>query len=484
MLAITLTRCVQKIIKLVDGRGQAALTGHCLSVPTTGMEAYTGMSLPHTDVHTCFSIAFVGNLNKWLRIAVDDGRHLIQAYGQHFSINYEEILIWLHFLKNNNPDYAGIIVDDSETTRNYFNGLMQLVFANAHIADSLETVAIEESTVENHPHAPSISTPASTPQTRAPCISTPSSTPILMEEDTAIAGEVDTAPALPPFGAILEAALELELPNGGDEWASSVLRSVLEQLPVLLEDPIPVTTRISPEVQEMHVDIGLENQAMNEYTEYAKIMNTSFPYLFPFGCPWNTCLTKTETYYLLLQASNEFASAVDFCCFLFNQRARATASIGVSALWKNSPDAIASLTELITADGFVEELTAAAAAPNSLGAKRIMSVILPLLLAGGKNVPYGNTGQGERAAAEMLNMARFFGNGAFFFTSNPNIQEHVLSLRLSTPIVSNEDTSGALFTYPPESWERKNMMAKNPLGASLGYLFFDHVSFINIRYLP
>lgn len=89
----------------------------------------------------------------------------------------------------------------------------------------------------------------------------------------------------------------------------------------------------------------------------------------------------------------------------------------------------------------------------------------------GVDIPFGESGGNERALAQMINCHRWFGNGAFFVTFNPVIQDSVFALRLAVPVCNNYgDCTGQNFAFPSDAMERRRIIDAHPNAASQGYI--------------
>ena len=181
-----------------------------------------------------------------------------------------------------------------------------------------------------------------------------------------------------------------------------------------------------------------------------------------------------------MQADNRCADSAEFIFYCFNMRARLAAIQGTSTLWKCSPQKMKILEELLKEPHFLDNLEKAAksfeknpTAPMTDNAKDIMLKILPLMVAAGKKVPYGNCGNSELALCQMIACRRFFGNFTYFFTLNPVIQDYGLALRIACPLLNNSDMTGKnnkILSELQTHSSRSAMLDTHPIGASLMYL--------------
>ena len=171
ILLIQRVRVFLHVAKLVDGKKQFALSGHCMAIPTDAAERIAqrrawdveeNRKFPMNATHdTCgLSVMFVGGLDKWERIMQGSGPNDFKStsiYKRIFQVIWDNIIIWLYYLKTNSDAYKDIVIVDNDPAlkKQIENLPSQLLNKNnVHMASSEFVAQLEERTRANQPGAP------------------------------------------------------------------------------------------------------------------------------------------------------------------------------------------------------------------------------------------------------------------------------------------------------------------------------------------
>ena len=169
-------------------------------------------------------------------------------------------------------------------------------------------------------------------------------------------------------------------------------------------------------------------------------------------------------------ATNDFADDLDFVFYGFNQRARSSVAQGVKTKIKPGSANMERLQALINDTSFLTRIYNGIKNPQHDDAKDVFREILPLINIVGQNIPFAEAGASNKALSEMMNLHRFFGTWAYFFTCNPVMQDYPLALRISGGVTDNwTDLNGEYFDISPISIERRRVIERSPIGASYTY---------------
>jgi len=427
-LLIQRIRPFTHLAKLVDGKGKFALSGHCMAIPTDAAELVAQrMSMDEKDnlifprrvtFDNCgLSVVFVGTMDKWQRILEGTGPnsfYLTTLYKHVFDVQWDRIIQWLQFLKENSPSYADIHIASHD--RGLQSQLETLPTdlchpSNLHSADSSLIARVEEISRSNQLGAPQMDVILGPNQ--------------LAMSDTHATNEIVEG----RFASTLLEPSSIHLSVDPMEEGKNQFQSIYNKFQkdknknknnkrnspgasAQAQAPMPtIATAASsssssvpppPNSSSSPVNIGHDDNLVNEFTQMRMLMSSAFPTLFPLGYPKNKIPTPTQLEYMFKQADNRCADNVEFIFYCFNLRSRVTAASGTHMLWKTAPQQLTKLKQLVEDPQLMEDLINEGkraeenpSAPLSDRGKDILSKFLPFVVAAGKRIPFGNCGNAD-----------------------------------------------------------------------------------------
>jgi hypothetical protein len=103
---------------------------------------------------------------------------------------------------------------------------------------------------------------------------------------------------------------------------------------------------------------------------------------------------------------------------------------------KSNPGAFEEYAEMMNSEEMKEKITTAAKNPTSPEAKEVLTLVLPFLSFGSRNMLLGEIG-GSEALAQAMAMSYRFGPASTFFTLTPNDVSCPTSFRMSHKSYNN-----------------------------------------------
>lgn len=227
---------------------------------------------------------------------------------------------------------------------------------------------------------------------------------------------------------------------------------------------------------------------LNEFTEFKFIVSTSMAHCFFVGYWSDKVMSEGERSMVFLQADNRVSDNIDATSYFFNQKLRFLSIRGNHALWQRSPQTLQRLNELLEDKDFMGNAELAKDQPNSPVGRAVRKIIMPLLVAAGRNVPFASAGSTSVAFTRLIANARYYGLAAWFMTVNPALHELLLPLRIARPHLSNAvsdlELSGDGFVVPRQNDDRRKILDDHPIGAALGFQLLNKAIFKNLIGLP
>jgi hypothetical protein len=218
------------------------------------------------------------------------------------------------------------------------------------------------------------------------------------------------------------------------------------------------------------------------------IVSTSLATSFFLGYWSDNIMSDDERKFIFMQSDNRVSDNIEAICYFFNSKMRLASIRGTRALWKRSPQSLEKLQQLLDDNEFMRNVEAAKDQPNSPVARAVRKILMPLLVAAGRNVPFASAGSASVAFNRLIANARYYGLSAWFLTINPALHELLFPMRLALPHLSNAvsdaELSGASFVPPDSNDDRRKIHDEHPIGAALGFQILKEAIFKDLIGLP
>lgn len=176
------------------------------------------------------------------------------------------------------------------------------------------------------------------------------------------------------------------------------------------------------------IEVPRSDEPVNEFTHGARLLHCAHWYNLPAAEALPTAASDgvhgldgvarhraPALKHLLRQHTGAFGQDKQLLLVLMNQHQRHCAAREVCARWKDSPEAMAALAELVSEPGFKERCAEAVKNPTGTDAKRLLADIMPHIRQAGKGVPYSAV-ERQEAITTIMGMARIFGCPSVYLT--------------------------------------------------------------------
>jgi hypothetical protein len=193
-----------------------------------------------------------------------------------------------------------------------------------------------------------------------------------------------------------------------------------------------------PAPPRLVVTIPRGDRPMNEFTENARIITSSFVCAFPLGegVVRSGSLSTTDARHLLLQWNPAISRCINLVFLLFNQRQRHGALQQVAAAVRNNNSAFREFQELVSNPDIGDHLDAAIASPNDAPSRALIQKLKRIMKIFNGMVPF-TAAERKSKLGEFQAAMRMFGDPVFFNTLAPDSLAHVPAMRASFDMSSN-----------------------------------------------
>lgn len=132
----------------------------------------------------------------------------------------------------------------------------------------------------------------------------------------------------------------------------------------------------------------------------------------------------------MLQRDRKFGTNHNFIFVLFNQFLRHQASRKISIAFKNNPESIRAIADIVEADDFQRSIDIAFKNNDGDESKLLLKKFLPHIRATSSSLPF-SASERKSCLSKLIAYIRHFGNPSYFITVSPNDLGSRLILTLS-----------------------------------------------------
>ena len=198
----------------------------------------------------------------------------------------------------------------------------------------------------------------------------------------------------------------------------------------------------TPERQSNQTNIPTSKRSdtpLNTLRHFDQIIAASNPDTFMFGFAYKrkSDLTSNQILHLLDQYTTNAASNTTLLFHLFNVRQRHQNINGVCTTLNGDKKSMNEFVNLVENTDFKNQLRHAASEPEGSDAKAVISKVLPILRAAGRNTTFGSM-ERRSGVSHMMALTRRYGPASTFVTIAPDDINSLTGFRLTFRSVDNQ----------------------------------------------